>query len=165
MMRGLPDMRPRLPGARPARRRRAPVASGALALALACVLAGPVIGTHWLLLSWALVSLMALPASAHAAGMRPRRLPPGAIGAALVCGLALSACCGGGKGPPSPPGPSSGAAPPGPPPAAPAAVRAIDADTVDIDGSWRQLLSGRRAWREWRRSHDERRWTWFGGAG
>ena len=31
--------------------------------------------------------------------------------------------------------------------------------------SWRRLLFGRRAWREWERSRDERRWTYLGGAG
>lgn len=31
--------------------------------------------------------------------------------------------------------------------------------------SWRQLLLERRAWREWARSRDERRWTYLGGAG
>ena len=82
MMRVLPGLRPRLPGARPARRRRAPVASGALALALACVIAGPVIGTHWLLLSWALVSLTGRPARSHAGGVFERNGMAGAFGAA-----------------------------------------------------------------------------------
>ncbi len=31
--------------------------------------------------------------------------------------------------------------------------------------SWRQLLFGRRAWREWERSREERRWIYLGGAG
>lgn len=71
MRRRAADMLSRLAsGDRTACRRRAPVASGALALALAVILAGPVIGAHWLFLSWAFVSLMALPVSAHAADMR-----------------------------------------------------------------------------------------------
>lgn len=74
------------------------------------------------------------------------------VGAALVCGVALSACGGGGNGPASPPGPM-------PMPAAMSEIRVIDADTVDVDGArWRlfgiDAPESRQTCRAWGRTWD-----------